>query len=164
MEKLQVTLEVNGQLHDLLVAPNRTLCQVLREDLHLTGTKHGCGLGECGACTVLVDGEPVNSCLLLAAQADRRSVTTIEGLADGHVLHPVQQAFVNRGAIQCGFCTPGAILSAKALLDRKKRPSELDVRTALSGNLCRCTGYQKIVDAVLDAARAPRREGRGGSE
>ena len=148
MKKLQISIRVNGIDHELLVAPNRMLTEMLRNDLDLTGTKQGCGEGECGSCTVLLDGEPVNSCLVLAVQADGREITTIEGVADGSVLHPVQQAFVEHGAVQCGFCTPGMVLSAKALLDRKKRPTEHEIRSAISGNLCRCTGYQKIVDAV----------------
>jgi len=156
MKKFSVTFTLNGQAVEILTAPNRTLLQVIREDLGLTGTKHGCGLGDCGACTVLLDGEPVNSCLILAVQAHGHEVTTIEGLADGDRLHPLQEAFVENGAIQCGFCTPGMILSAKALLDRKKRPREADIRQALSGNLCRCTGYQKIVEAVEDAAKSMR--------
>jgi carbon-monoxide dehydrogenase small subunit len=125
----------------------------LREDLGLTGTKHGCGLGDCGACTVILDGKAVNSCLVLAIQANGSEVLTIEGLAEKGKLHPLQQAFVDKGAIQCGFCTPGMILSAKALLEEKPNPTELEIRTALSGNLCRCTGYQKIVEAIDDAAK-----------
>jgi carbon-monoxide dehydrogenase small subunit len=154
MKKIQISVRVNGENHELLVAPNRTLTDVLRENLDLTGTKHGCGEGECGSCTVLFDGDPVNSCLVLAAQADGHEVITIEGVAEGSDLHPVQQAFVDQGAVQCGFCTPGMVLSAKALLDRKKRPTEHEIRSAISGNLCRCTGYQKIVDAVQAAGRS----------
>ena len=153
MKKLQIALRVNGTDHEVLVAPNRTLTEVLRADFDLTGTKQGCGEGECGSCTVLLDGQPVNSCLVLAVQADGHEITTIEGLADGNELHPIQQAFVNHGAVQCGFCTPGMVLSAKALLDRKKQPTEHEIRSAISGNLCRCTGYQKIVDAVQAAGR-----------
>lgn len=160
MKKLQILLNVNGDRHELLVAPNRTLLQVLREDLGLSGAKHGCGEGECGSCTVLLDGKPVNSCLVLAAQAQGREITSIEGIATGKELHPVQQAFVDHGAIQCGFCTPGMVLSAKSLLDRKRRPTEHEIRSAISGNLCRCTGYQKIVDAVKDAAKTTARSGR----
>ena len=160
MNKLQISLRVNGEDHELLVAPNRTLTDVLRDDLDLTGTKHGCDEGECGSCTVLLDGNPVNSCLVLAAQADGHDITTIEGVADGSDLHPVQQAFVDKGAVQCGFCTPGMVLSAKALLDRKKRPTEHEIRSAISGNLCRCTGYQKIVDAVQAASRGKTGSGR----
>jgi carbon-monoxide dehydrogenase small subunit len=126
---------------------------MLRDDLGLTGTKYGCGEGDCGACTVLLDDQPVNSCLVLAAQVDGRKVTTIEGLADGDQLHPLQSAFIEKGAIQCGFCTSGMILSAKALLDNNPDPTELDIRTAISGNLCRCTGYQKIVEAISHVAK-----------
>jgi len=159
MSKIPIVLKVNGASRDLLVEPNRTLTQVLREDLGLTGTKHGCGVGDCGCCTVLVDGEPVNSCLVLAVQAQDAEITTIEGLAHGHRLHPIQEAFVELGGIQCGFCTPGMILSSKALLDRNPEPNPDEIRTALSGNLCRCTGYQKIVEAVEDAARRMKEAG-----
>lgn len=151
--KTLIQLTVNGEPVETAVAPNRTLLQFLREDLGLTGAKHGCGHGDCGACTVILDGKPVNSCLVLAVQANGREVVTIEGLAENGRLHPIQQAFVDHGAIQCGFCTPGMILSAKALLDKHPRPTELDIRTAISGNLCRCTGYQKIVEAIAAAAR-----------
>ncbi|MEW6350321.1 MAG: (2Fe-2S)-binding protein [Thermodesulfobacteriota bacterium] len=150
--KVSVNLTVNGEPVEVAVESNRTLVQLLREDLGLTGTKHGCGLGDCGACTVLLDGKPVNSCLVLAVQARGREVFTIEGLAENGNLHPIQQAFVDRGAIQCGFCTPGMILSAKALLDENPKPTEREIRTAISGNLCRCTGYQKIVEAVQEAS------------
>lgn len=150
--KMIIQLTVNGELVEAAVEPNRTLLQLLREDLGLTGTKHGCGLGDCGACTVILDGKPVNSCLVLAVQARGREVLTIEGLAENGKLHPIQQAFVDTGAIQCGFCSPGMILSAKALLEENPNPTELEIRTALSGNLCRCTGYQKIVEAIQEAA------------
>ncbi len=150
--KVSVNLTVNGEPVEVAVEPNRTLVQLLREDLGLTGTKHGCGLGDCGACTVLLDGKPVNSCLVLALQARGREVLTIEGLAENGNLHPIQRAFVDLGAIQCGFCTPGMILSAKALLDENPKPTEKEIRTAISGNLCRCTGYQKIVEAVQEAS------------
>ena len=153
MKKIHLSFQLNGQPAEVLVNPNQTLLQMLREELGLTGAKHGCGVGDCGSCTVLLDGRPVNSCLVLAAQVEGREVSTIEGLADGDQLHPLQQSFVDHGAIQCGFCTPGMIMSSKALLDKKKRPSEADIREAISGNLCRCTGYQKIVEAVQDAAR-----------
>jgi len=152
VEKIRIELTVNGKQHDLLVAPNRTLAQTLREDLRLTGTKQGCEVGDCGSCTVLLDDVPVNSCLVLAVQAAGRRVTTIEGLAQGNELHPIQEAMIQHGAIQCGFCTPGMILSAKALLDRNPDPDAGEIKDALSGNLCRCTGYQKIVEAVQDAA------------
>jgi aerobic carbon-monoxide dehydrogenase small subunit len=149
-----IKLIVNGETVEAAVEPNVTLLQFLREDLGLTGTKHGCGLGDCGACTVIMDGKPVNSCLVLAVQSNGREVLTIEGLAENGKLHPLQQAFVNQGAIQCGFCTPGMILSATALLEENPKPTELEIRTAISGNLCRCTGYQKIVEAIQTVADA----------
>ena len=148
-----IQLTVNGQSVDAAVEPNRTLLQFLREDLGLTGTKHGCGLGDCGACTVILDGQAVNSCLVLAIHANGREVLTIEGLAENGKLHPIQQVFVDKGSIQCGFCTPGMILSAKALLDANPKPTEQEIRMAISGNLCRCTGYQKIVEAIGEAAK-----------
>lgn len=151
--KIPVTITVNGDQYDLLVPPLRRLVDVLREDLGITGTKKGCGAGECGACTVIMDGQPVNSCLVLAPQADGKSISTIEGLEkeDG-TLDPVQESFVTKGAIQCGYCTPGMIMTAKALLKVNPRPTEEEIKDAISGNLCRCTGYQKIIDAVQDAA------------
>lgn len=151
-----IKLTINGKPVEAAVSPNQTLLQFLREDMDLTGTKHGCGLGDCGACTVILDGKAVNSCLALAVQVDGSEILTIEGLAEDGKLHPIQQAFVDKGAIQCGFCTPGMILSAKALLDEKPNPSELEIRTAISGNLCRCTGYQKIVEAIGEAAEVVR--------
>ncbi len=147
--KYPLTLTVNGEKVDLEIPPHRTLLDLIRNDLGLTGTKEGCGNGECGACTVLMDGRPVNACLVLALQAQEKEITTIEGLNRGGKLHPVQEAFISHGAIQCGFCTPGMVLSVKALLDRNPRPEEGEIREALAGNLCRCTGYQKIVEAVL---------------
>ncbi len=150
--KVIIELKVNGEPVEAAVDPNKTLLQFLREDLGLTGAKHGCGLGDCGACTVILDGKPVNSCLVLAVQAKGREVLTIEGLAENGKLHPIQESFVEKGAIQCGYCTPGMILSAKALLDENSKPDEKEIRTAISGNLCRCTGYQKIVEAIKDAA------------
>ncbi|MBI4962025.1 MAG: (2Fe-2S)-binding protein [Desulfomonile tiedjei] len=150
--KTLIQLVVNGETVEAAVEPNHTLAQFLREDLGLTGTKHGCGVGDCGACTVILDGKPVNSCLVLAVQARGREVLTIEGLAENGKLHPIQQAFVDKGAIQCGFCSPGMILAAKALLEQNPKPTELEIRTAISGNLCRCTGYQKIVEAIQEAA------------
>jgi carbon-monoxide dehydrogenase small subunit len=159
MKKL-LKLKVNGEEHQVAIDPHRTLVQVLREDIGLTGTKIGCGEGDCGACTVLLDGRAVNSCLLLAVQAEGHEITTIEGLAEGNRLHPIQQAFVEHGAIQCGFCSPGMILTAKQLLDRNPAPSETEVRAGIVGNLCRCTGYQKIVEATLDAADRLSREER----
>jgi len=151
--KVQLQLKVNGMAYKMEVEPRRTLLELIREDLELTGTKEGCGLGECGTCTVLLDGIPIKSCITLAVQANGREVTTIEGVegADG-TLHPIQQAFIDHGAIQCGFCTPGMVLSAKALLDENPRPTEMEVKQAIAGNLCRCTGYQKIVEAILSAA------------
>jgi carbon-monoxide dehydrogenase small subunit len=151
--KVKVHLKVNGLAYETEVEPRRTLLELIREDLELMGTKEGCGLGECGTCTVLLDGRPIKSCITLAVQANGREVTTIEGLekSDG-TLHPLQQAFIDHGAIQCGFCTPGMILSAKALLDENPRPTELEVRQAIAGNLCRCTGYQKIVEAIQSLA------------
>lgn len=146
--KTLITLKVNGRAWDLAVEPNRTLLDVLRHDLELTGTKRGCDLGECGSCTVILNGKPVNSCLVLAVQANGAEILTIEGLKPPQGLHPLQQAFVEKGAIQCGFCTPGMILSATSLLQKSPKPSEEEIRTALSGNLCRCTGYQKIVEAI----------------
>ena len=125
----------------------------MREDLGLTGTKEGCGIGECGACTVLVDGKAVNSCMVLAASMEGKNITTVEGLSNGDKLHPVQEAFVKHNAIQCGFCTPGMLMSAKALLDEKQNPSPEEVKQAISGNLCRCTGYKQIEEAILDAAK-----------
>jgi len=152
MEKMEmktlITLKVNGREWELAVEPNRTLVDVLRHDLELTGTKRGCDLGECGSCTVVLNGKPVNSCLVLAVQANGAEILTIEGLAGPGGLHPLQQAFVEKGSIQCGFCTPGMILSATSLLEKNPNPTETEIRTALSGNLCRCTGYQKIVEAV----------------
>jgi len=142
-------IKVNGQEHEVMVEPWRTLLDVLRDDLRLTGAKEGCGKGECGSCTVLLDGEAVNSCLVFAAEVEGKEITTIEGLARDGELHPLQQAFIEEGAVQCGFCTPGVILTAKAFLDSNPRPTEGEVRRAISGNLCRCTGYDKIVRAIL---------------
>jgi carbon-monoxide dehydrogenase small subunit len=143
-----MVFSINGQEHRLEVESNRLLVDLLREDLGLTGTKINCGIGVCGACTVLVDGQAVNSCLMLAVDAAGRQITTIEGLAEGAQLHPLQEAFVNHGAIQCGFCSPGMILSAKALLDENSTAGESEIRRTIAGNLCRCTGYVKIVEAI----------------
>jgi len=148
-----ITLKVNGLEHELAVEPRRTLAEVLRYDLGLTGTKIGCSIGDCGACTVLIDGAPSFSCLVLAMEAEGHDILTIEGVAEGGRLHPLQESFVEVGAIQCGFCTPGMILTSLALLKENPEPSEDEIRRALSGNLCRCTGYQKIVEAVMDASR-----------
>lgn len=147
-----ITLKVNDLEYDLVIQVNRTLTQVLRENLRLTGTKQGCSLGDCGSCTVLMDGQPVNSCLVLAVEAEGHEILTIEGLSEEGKLHPIQQAFVEHGSIQCGFCSPGMILSAKALLDKNPTPAKSEIREAISGNLCRCTGYQKIVDAIQAVA------------
>jgi carbon-monoxide dehydrogenase small subunit len=148
-----MTLTVNGIPYEVAIEPRQSLLQLLREELHLTGTKEGCSEGECGACTVLLDGTTVDSCLIFALEAQGREVTTIEGLAQGDQLHPVQKAFAEYGAVQCGFCTPGMILAAKALLDSNPHPTELEIRQGISGNLCRCTGYVKIVEAIQAAAR-----------
>ena len=150
--KHAIELKVNGEIYEMDVEPRRTLLEVLRDNLGLTGTKEGCDDGNCGTCTVLIDGSPMNSCLLLAVEVQGREIETIEGVATGEELHPVQKAFVELGAIQCGFCTPGMILSAKALLDRNRHPSDDEVKRALSGNFCRCTGYAKIIEAVRAAA------------
>jgi aerobic-type carbon monoxide dehydrogenase small subunit (CoxS/CutS family) len=152
--KVMIRLWVNEEPVEVAFAPHKTLLEVLREDLGLTGTKHGCELGECGCCAVLVDGQPVLSCLLLGLAAEGRRVTTIEGMADGATLHPLQEAFAELGAAQCGYCTPGILLTAKAMLEQTPRPSREEIREALAGNLCRCTGYIKIYEAVeLAAAR-----------
>jgi len=155
-----VHLRVNGETEVLQVAPHRTLLEILRDDLELTGTKEGCDEGACGACTVLVDGEPHLACLTLAVSVQGQPVTTIEGLAQDGVLTPVQEAFVRHGAIQCGFCTPGAILSAEGLLRSNSAPTEAEVKRALCGNLCRCTGYAKMIQSVLIAAETIRQGGR----
>jgi len=146
--KKQLTLKVNGKLHILMVEANKTLLEVLREDLGLTGAKEACDTGGCGSCTVLLDGKPVYSCLVLALDAQKKDILTIEGLASNSRLHPLQEAFIEHGAVQCGFCTSGMILTAKALLDENPNPAENDVKEAISGNICRCTGYIKIVEAI----------------
>jgi aerobic-type carbon monoxide dehydrogenase small subunit (CoxS/CutS family) len=155
---MQIQFELNGRKVDLEVRPDRRVVDLLREDLGLTGTKEGCGAGECGACTVLIDGDARLSCLMLAAQLDGRRVTTIEGLCQDGTLHPVQDAFVEHGAVQCGFCSPGMVLTAVDLLERHAAPNRQQIRQGLSGNLCRCTGYVKIVDAVEAAARVMRQK------
>lgn len=163
--RVRGTFRVNGEPREALYKPHTTLLELLREDLQLTGTKHGCELGECGACTVLVDGVPILSCLVLAQAVEGQEVSTVEGMADGPTLHPLQQAFVELGAAQCGYCTPGVLLAAEALLTESASPSRDEIKLALSGNLCRCTGYIKIYEAIeLAAARIrgevaePRRE------
>ena len=153
VERVVMTLDVNGERTELLLPVHKTLLEVLREDMQLTGTKHGCELGECGTCTVLIDGKPELSCLLLPIQVERRAITTVEGMARGAELHPLQQAFAELGAAQCGYCTPGILLSAKSLLESNAHPARDEIREALAGNLCRCTGYQHIVQAVQYAAK-----------
>lgn len=151
--KTAITLNVNGEIHEVLVSENQTLLETLREQLGLTGSKRGCDMGTCGACTVLIDGKPSLSCITLSVRAQNKSIMTIEGLAQNGQLHLLQKAAVQYGAIQCGFCTPGWLMSAKALLDRNTSPTEMDVRRAISGNLCRCTGYVKIVESILAASK-----------
>ena len=151
--KHQIQITVNEEEHDLLVHPNRTLLDLLRYDLGLTGTKEGCDEGDCGACTVIVNRKVMTSCIVLAVEVDGATITTIEGMQKGDALHPIQQAFVDSGAVQCGFCTPGMILTTKALLDEFPDPSEEDIKHYLEGNLCRCTGYTKIIDAVNNAVQ-----------
>jgi len=151
--KRLIELNVNGESHSVIAEDHRTLLEVLRESLGLTGTKEACDLGDCGACTVLIDGQPTLSCITLALDAQGKEITTIEGLAQNGQLHKVQKAFIEKGAVQCGFCTPGMILTGKALLDNNPSPTEQEVRQAISGNLCRCTGYVKIVDAIVAASK-----------
>jgi aerobic carbon-monoxide dehydrogenase small subunit len=158
MSKMLVSTTVNGDPQQFLCDPSTTLLDALREEMGLTGSKEGCGSGDCGACTVTLDGQMVCSCLVFAAEVEGRQVGTIEGVAEGSVLHPVQRKFLEHGALQCGFCTPGFIMASKALLDRVPNPSETEVRYWLAGNLCRCTGYDKIVRAVMDAAAELRQE------
>ncbi len=148
-----IRLRVNKKDFRLKVKPSATLLNVLREDLGLTGTKEGCGVGECGACTIIMDNMTVNACLILAVEADGKEITTIEGLSEGEKLHPIQEAFLEIGGLQCGFCTPGMVLSTKVLLDRYKDPSEEQIRKGLEGNFCRCTGYTKIFESVREAAQ-----------
>ncbi len=151
--KRLITLNVNGKPYEVAVDTHRTLLEVLRKEIGLTGAKEGCGMGECGSCTVLMDGKPILACLVLAMDARSKEILTIEGLAENGELHPLQKAFVEYGAVQCGFCTPGMILSAKALLDKNPSPSEEEVKSAIGGNLCRCTGYNKIVEAIMAAKK-----------
>ena len=153
MSRAEISLSVNGEPAEVTFAPYKTLLELLREDLALTGTKHGCELGECGACAVLIDGEPQLSCLVLALESAGRSIETVEGLANGAELHPLQAAFADLGAAQCGYCTPGILLTAKALLAQEPQPSRERIQEAISGNLCRCTGYQQIVEAIEEGAR-----------
>jgi len=153
MRHAHLILNVNGEAVETSFAPYKTLLEVLREDLGLTGTKHGCELGECGACAVLIDGEPQLSCLVLALECEDRAIETVEGMARGAELHPLQAAFADLGAAQCGYCTPGILLTAKALLAREPRPTASRIKEAISGNLCRCTGYQQIVEAIEEGAR-----------
>ncbi len=160
MVKQLMTFRVNGEVRQVAASPTHTLLEVLREELDLTGTKHGCELGQCGACTVLRRGEPVLSCLLLAIEAQDDEITTVEGLARDNALHPIQQAFAERGAAQCGYCTPGFLMSGAALLERTTAPTREEIKAALAGNLCRCTGYTKILDAVELAATRMREAGR----
>jgi len=150
--KRDLTITVNGESYELLVEPRTTLLELLREELDLTGVKEGCGEGMCGACTVLVDGKAIKSCLVLALQVQGKEVTTIEGLALGERMHPLQDSFIEHGAIQCGFCSPGMLLSAKAFLDEYPNPTEEDAKFAIVGNLCRCTGYAKIIEAIMGVA------------
>lgn len=152
----RVTFTVNGEFEQVDVPSSMTLLQALREKLALTGTKNGCNAGECGACTVILNGEPVNSCMVLAVECEGAEIQTIEGLAKDNVLDPIQESIIDKGGVQCGFCTPGILMSSRALLDRNPEPSEDDIREALVGNLCRCTGYIRIIDAVQDAAQRER--------
>lgn len=156
MKNIELALVVNGRKEELSIPPNRTLLEMLREDLQLTGAKEGCGHGECGACMVILDGRTVNSCLILAAELEGASVVTIEGLKQGEQLHPVQQAFIDRSGMQCGFCTSGQVLAAKALLDEKPNPTPDEIRDGMAGSFCRCTGYTKIFDSVAAAAELMR--------
>jgi aerobic-type carbon monoxide dehydrogenase small subunit (CoxS/CutS family) len=159
-KNVHLALRVNGEEQQVSFAPYKTLLEVLREDLKLTGTKHGCELGECGACAVLLDGEPVLSCLVLALECEGRSVQTVEGLASGTTLHPLQAAFADHGGSQCGYCTSGMLMTAKALLDREADPSRERIREAIAGNICRCTGYNQIVEAIESAAAELREGGK----
>jgi carbon-monoxide dehydrogenase small subunit len=156
MKRVRMTLRVNGEEQEVLFHSYKTLLEVLREELNLTGTKHGCELGECGACAVLMDGEPVLSCLELALECEGRHVETVEGLQQGSELHPLQAAFADLGGAQCGYCTPGILMTAKALLEKEPNPSRERIREAISGNLCRCTGYQQITESIEEAAKRMR--------
>ena len=153
-----INLKINGESYQLNVKPNVLLLDLIREEIGLTGTKRGCGAGECGACTVLLEGRPINSCLILAVEANEKNVITIEGLAKDGQLHPLQEAFIEEGAVQCGFCTPGMLLSAKALLDVNSNPQKEEIKKAIAGNLCRCTGYTKIIKAIISASEKMKRK------
>ena len=158
--KHDISFTVNGQQYDIAVEPRKTLLAVLRDQLQLTGTKEGCSTGDCGACTVIIDGATYTSCLVLGVEADGRDITTIEGIAEGDKLHPVQDAFVKKGGLQCGFCTAGLIVSSAALLDENPDPTDDEIKVGLSGNLCRCTGYTKITEAVRDASKVMKRRAK----
>jgi carbon-monoxide dehydrogenase small subunit len=157
---VHLELTVNGETQEVSFPPYKTLLEVLREEMNLTGTKHGCELGECGACAVLVDGEPMLSCLVLAVECEGRAIETVEGLARGAQLHPLQEVFADNGAAQCGYCTPGILMTAKALLENEPDPSRDRIKEALAGNLCRCTGYQQIFESIEQAAQMIREQGR----
>ena len=148
----RISLTVNGSKHELDVWPSQTLLEIIREQLHLTGAKEGCGEGECGACTVLMDSKPVNSCLILAVETDGADIQTIEGLSENGAIHPIQEAFIDNGSVQCGYCTPGFIMTAKALLERNPQPTFEEIKQAITGNICRCTGYKQIIDGIQDAS------------
>ena len=152
MKKISVTANVNGRIYEREVPVNMTLVEFIRDELHLNGTKEGCDEGECGACTILYDGRPVNSCLMLACEAEGHEILTIEGMASDGRLHPIQEAFLEAGAVQCGYCTPGMVLSAKAVLDEFPHPTEEQIRTGIEGNICRCTGYNRIISAIILAS------------
>ena len=158
--KHDISLTVNGQHYDVSVEPRKTLLALLRDQLHLTGTKEGCGTGDCGACTVIMDGDTYTSCLVLGVEADGREITTVEGISEDGKLHPVQEAYVKKGGLQCGFCTAGLIVASVALLDENPNPSDEEIQVGLAGNLCRCTGYTKITEAVQDASRVMRRRAK----
>lgn len=157
--KKNILLRVNGERHDVFIKPNRTLLEVLREELNLTGTKEACGIAACGTCMVLMDKRPVNSCITLAMEAEGKEIETIEGLSKGSDLHPIQEAFIEHTAFQCGFCTPGMIMTSKALLDRNPEPEREEIKNGIAGNICRCTGYENIIDAVLKASQKMKSEG-----
>ncbi|MBS14965.1 MAG: ferredoxin [Gemmatimonadetes bacterium] len=158
--KHDISFTVNGQQYDIAVEPRKTLLAVLRDQLQLTGTKEGCSTGDCGACTIIIDGATYTSCLVLGVEADGRDITTVEGIAEGDKLHPVQDAFVKKGGLQCGFCTAGLIVSSAALLDENPDPTDDEIKVGLSGNLCRCTGYTKITEAVRDASKVMKRRAK----